>query len=74
MCLVNANQKKVILMKRNKSYEKCMFNQMKPIFGRTFCTFWKGKLRDPYFNQVLKFLQLFKVFNILSYHCPYLGS
>ena len=28
----------------------------------------------PYFNQFLKFLQIFTVFNILRYHGPYLGS
>ena len=33
MCL---NQKKVILMKHNKSYEWCMLNQTKPIFA-THC-------------------------------------
>ena len=34
---INAGQKKVIIMKsNNKSYERCMFNQIKQIFATYF--------------------------------------
>ena len=43
MCLVNDNQKKVILVKQNQSYERCMFNQKKPIFATYFLHILQGQ-------------------------------
>ena len=55
-------------MKHSISYEKYMFNQMKQIIATYFV------LNLQYFNQFLKFLQRFAVFDILKYHGPYLWS
>ena len=55
-------------MKHSISYEKYMFNQMKQIIATYFV------FNLQYFNQFLKFLQRFAVFDILKYHGPYLWS
>ena len=50
-------------------------NQMKPLFTTYFLDIVQGQgFGFPYFNQFLKFLQRFTVFNILRYHGLYLGS
>ena len=56
----------------NKSYERFMFDQIKAIFAAYFSHM--ATLRFPYFNQSLKFLQTFTVFNILRYQDPYIRS
>ena len=65
-------------MKHNKSYERCMFNQIQlnetNICNVLFTYSARASFEFPYFNQFLKFLQRFTVFNILRYHGPYLGS
>ena len=43
MCLINANQKKLIVVKHNQSYERCMFNQIKPIFETYFLHILQGQ-------------------------------
>ena len=65
-------------MKHNNSYERCMFNQIESnetnIYNMLFANSARESFGFPYFNQFLKFLQIFTVFNILRYHGPYLGS
>ena len=55
--------------------ERVMFYQMKPMLA-TYLLHQSARASSvfPYFNQSLKFLQSFKVFNILRYHGPYLRS
>ena len=59
-------------MKHNKSYEMCMFNQMKPIFATHFLRILQGQASG--FHTFISLLKRFTVFNILRYHGPYLGS
>ena len=54
--------KDVCLIKRNQYLRRNFSHSARASFG------------FPYFNQFLKFLQKFPVFNILRYHSPYLGS
>ena len=64
-------------MKNDNSYEKCLikFKSNETNFGNVlFAHSARTSFGFPYFNQFLKFLQIFKVFNILRYHGPYPGS
>ena len=61
-------------MKHNKSNERCMFNQIKPIFATYFLHILQGQASGFHTYQYLKFLQRFTVFDILRYHGLYLGS
>ena len=57
--------------------ERCVFYQMKPVTNICnvfFAHSAKASFVFPYFNQSLKFLQRFTVFNILRYHGSYLRS
>ena len=55
-----------------------MFNQIESnettIYNVFFGHCARASFGFPYFNQFLKFLQRFTVFNILRYHGLYLGS
>ena len=59
-------------MKHNKSYESCMFNQMKPTSATYFFHILQGKALG--FHTLIIFLKKITVFNILRNHGPYLGS